>query len=132
MSENVTRKLTTKQRKGLEALLAGAKVKDAALKAGVATRTIQRWRDENEAFAFELQRLSTQATKDAARRLTGNMDDMLDVLLKIANDERGMVPPGVRVRAALGWIDRQARLVEMAEILERLEALEQVVSHGGR
>jgi ribonuclease HII len=126
MSENVSKKLTTKQRKALDALLEGAKIKDAALVAGVATRTLQRWR-EQEAFAFELQRRSTQATKDAARRLTGNMDDMLDVLLELAIDKLGMVPYSVRVRAALGWIDRQAKLVEMADILARLEALEAVV-----
>ena len=132
MSDNVARSLTTKQRKALEALLAGDKVKDAALKAGVATRTIQRWRDEHEAFAFELQKRSTQATKDAARRLTANMDDMLDVLLAIAGDERGMVPPGVRVRAALGWVDRQVKLVELADIAGRLEVLEQVVTNARR
>ena len=125
MSENDAKSLTTKQRKALEALLSGSKVKDAALAAGVTSRTVQRWRD-TEAFAFELQRRSTLAVKDAATRMTANMDAMLDVLLAVAEDEAA--PRHVRVRAALGWIDRQAKVVELAEILERLDALESLVA----
>ena len=60
--------------------------------------------------------------------MTAGMNDMLDVLLTIATDKRGMVPPGVRVRAAVAWIDRQAKLVELADVLERLDALEEAVA----
>ena len=126
MSENGTQMLTSKQRKAIEALLEGAKVKEAALVAGVATRTIHRWR-EDEAFALELHQRNTHAIKDAARRLTAHMDDMLDVLLAIAKDEQGMYSESVRVRAALGWIDRQIRMMETTEVLERILRLEQKV-----
>ena len=122
MSPNDTKKLTARQKKAIEALLSGYKVKDAALAVGVSDRTLARWRDD-KAFASELQRRSGQAVKDAATRMTGNMDAMLDVLLEVANDD--MAPRHVRVRAATSWIDRQGRLVELAEVLERLDALEQ-------
>ena len=126
MSENGTQKLTSTQRKAIEALLEGAKVKEAALVAGVSTRTLQRWR-EQEAFALELHQRNTHAIKDAAMRLTAHFDDMLDVLLAIAKDEQGMYSESVRVRAALGWIDRQIRMMETTEVLERILRLEQKV-----
>ncbi len=126
MSENGTQMLTSKQRKAIEALLEGAKVKEAALVAGVSTRTLQRWR-EQEAFALELHQRNTHAIKDAAMRLTAHFDDMLDVLLAIAKDEQGMYSESVRVRAALGWIDRQIRMMETTEVLERILRLEQKV-----
>ena len=122
MSPNDSKKLTPRQKRAIEALLAGAKHKDAALVANVSPRTLSRWKD-TKAFASELQRRSGQAVKDAATRMTGNMDAMLDVLLEVANDD--MAPRHVRVRAATSWIDRQGRLVELAEVLERLDALEQ-------
>jgi hypothetical protein len=124
MSENDAKSLTWKQKKALSSLLTGAKVKDAALVAGVAERTVYRWQTE-EAFALELHRRSTLATKDAARRLTTGLDDMLDVIMDIALDEEAS--RHVRLRAALGWIDRQYKVVELADVLERLDMLEQVV-----
>jgi len=124
MSPNDTKELTWKQKKALDSLLTGAKVKDAAVVAGVADRTVYRWQTE-EAFALELQRRSTLATKDAARRLTTGLDDMLDVLMDIAKDQEAT--DHVRVRAANAWIGHQYRLVELGEVLERLDALELVV-----
>jgi hypothetical protein len=124
MSENGVKNLTPRQRKAIEALLAGAKLNEAAVAAGVHPRTLSRWK-EQEAFAFHLRRLSTLAVKDAATRLTGGMDAMLDVLQEVALDDEA--PRHVRIRAALGWIDRQTKLVEVADILERLESLEAVV-----
>ena len=124
MSENDAKSLTWKQKKALSSLLTGAKVKDAALVAGVAERTVYRWQTE-EAFALELHRRSTLATKDAARRLTTGLDDMLDVIMSIAKDEDAT--DHVRVRAANAWIGHQYKLVELGDVLERLDALEQVV-----
>jgi FixJ family two-component response regulator len=124
MSPNDTKSLTWKQRKALDALLTGAKVKDAALAAGVSDRTVKRWQIQ-KAFALDLQQRSTLATKDAARRLTTGLDDMLDVLMDVAQDEDAT--DHVRVRAANAWIGHQYRLVELGEVLERLDALEQVV-----
>jgi hypothetical protein len=124
MSSNDKKKLTPRQKKALTAVLAGARWNEAALAAGVHERTVHRWR-EQEAFAFELQRLSTAAVKDAAVRLSGGMFKMLDVLEEIALDEDA--PRHVRVRAVLGWIDRQAKVVEVAEIFERIERVEKKV-----
>ena len=125
MSQNVTKRLTPKQRKAIDALLAGAKQKDAALAANVTYRTLARWHQQ-EAFASELQRRSTAATKDAALRLTGGLDAMLDVLLEVAQDEDA--PRHVRVRAATAWLDRQLKVVELADVLERLDRREEVVA----
>ena len=76
MSENVAKRMTPRQRKALTALLAGARWKEAAAVAGVSERTVHRWR-EQEAFAFELQRLSAAAVKEAAIRLSGTVHNRI-------------------------------------------------------
>lgn len=125
MSANDTSSLTWKQKKALNSLLTGAKVQDAALVAGVADRTVYRWQTQ-QAFALELQRRSTLATKDAARRLTTGLDDMLDVIMSIAKDQEAS--DHVRVIAAKAWIGHQYKLVELGEVLERLDVLERTVT----
>jgi hypothetical protein len=128
MSENdrEKRRLTAKQRRAIEALLSGATKGQAADAAGVTPRTLSRWRSLPE-FDDELRWRSNQAIDDATRRLTGGLDRMVDVLLAVAEDAES--PASVRVRAALGWINAQVKLVELNEVIERLEALESVV-HG--
>jgi hypothetical protein len=124
MSENVNQnqKLTSKQRRAIAALTAGQNYEQSALAAGVSTRTIARWR-EQEHFEDALQNAGQTAIGDASRKLTAGLDTAVDFLLAIIQDDDA--PPSVRVRAALGLIDRQIRLKETTEIMTRLESLEQ-------
>jgi transcriptional regulator with XRE-family HTH domain len=124
MSENdrKTGQLTAKQRRAIDALLQGQTKSQAATAAGVTPRTLSRWLHENVAFSDELTRLSKTSVHDAARRLTGGLDRMLDVLLKVA--ESNEESASVRIRAALGWLNAQIRLVEQSEIVARLDELE--------
>ena len=122
MTENVSKNLTSKQRKAVDALVGGAKVKDAAIAAGVTPRTMARWRDQ-KGFTAEVQRLQVLTRRDSTTRLIGNADNMLDVLLSIAEDDE--TPPAVRVRASLGWLDHKHRSVEQTELEERIAALEE-------
>ena len=119
--------LSSKQVKVINALADGMNKSNAALAAGVHLRSVTRWLNDPE-FAHvqdELRRRQAQATNYAATRLTGALDTSIDYLLEIIEDKEA--PPSVRVRAALGIIDRQIQMMELSQVLERLEALENVI-----
>ena len=124
MTENVqkTPTLTARQKRAIAAMTAGRNYEQAAMSAGVSTRTIARWR-EQEHFEDALQNAGQTAIGDASRKLTAGLETAVDFLLAVIQDDDA--PPSVRVRAALGLIDRQIRLQEASEIMQRLENLEQ-------
>ena len=123
MSQNgkLYQKLTPKQRKAISCLVDGGNFTRASLAAGVSTRTITRWRELPD-FDAALKHAGTRKIADATRQITGGLETAIDFLLTIIDNEDA--PYSVRTRAALGLIDRQIRLVEETDILERLEALE--------
>ena len=128
MSENGSRdkKLSAKQRAAIAALLDGKSYGQTALVAGVSERTLFRWRDEVPEFNYELERRGRHAIRDATTQLTGGLETAISFLLDVVNDRDA--PYSVRVRAALGLIDKQLSLVEQSEIVERLAALEQRIN----
>ena len=128
MSENVSKKLTTKQRRAIEALLAGKKIKDAAMLAGVTTRTLQRWRKQ-PVFSSELSDRTSQLMGDAVLRMVGNMDLSSDVLVELAEDKIGHVPFSVRLRAAKYIQEGGIRLMELHELEERISVLEEQLTN---
>ncbi len=122
-------KLSTKQWRAIEALLSGSSKKQAAAAAGVLPRTLSRWLTDNVEFSNELTRQSKASVHSAARRLTGGVGRMLDVLVTVAEDTNEL--SGVRVRAALGWLNAQIRLVEQSEIVAKLDELEaRIIANG--
>lgn len=123
MSENASgnQKLTTRQRRAIASLLRGENYEAAAMAAGVTPETVYRWRGLPE-FTGELETQSQTAVKDATRQLTGSLTKCVDFLTSVIDDQEA--PASVRVRAALGLIDRQLRMLEVTEVLTRLEALE--------
>ncbi len=122
-------KLNTKQYRAIEAMLSGLSKQQAAQAAGVNARTVSRWIHEHVAFSDELTRLSKASVHNAARRLTGGLDKMLNVLIAVAEDETE--PSSVRIRAALGWLNAQIRLVEQSEIVAKLDELEaRIIANG--
>lgn len=124
------KKLSARQARAVEALLAGRNYEQAAIAAGVHERTLYRWREEVPEFERELERRGRSALQDAARQLTGSLQDAVSFLQDAMRDTD--MPPSVRVRAALGLIDRQIRLVEQAEIVKRLDALEERLNNAKR
>lgn len=123
MSEK-TDNLTAKQRRALDALLSGLTKAQAAAAAGVTVRTLARWRAD-DAFDDALRDATHAATRDAAVRLAGMMDKSLTVIGGMLDDDD--TTASVRLRAALATIDAHLRLLEVTDVLERLEALESVV-----
>ena len=123
MSENVApKKLSPRQNKALAVLLLGCTKQEAAAVAGVTPKTIERWTGENVAFHDELQRRSGQAVQDATRRLTGTLDMAVDVFREVMEDKE--TPASVRLRAGNYAATHALRLLEVSEVLRRLDELE--------
>jgi len=120
-NSNPDQTLTHKQRACIAALTNGKMYSEAAMAAGVSPRTIARWR-ELPHFEAALKAAGRRSITDATRQLTSGLGTAIAFLLDVIQNTKA--PYSVRTRAALGLIDRQIRLVEMSDILERLEALE--------
>ena len=119
-------KVPPKQLKALEALLDGANIQDAATAAGVNRKTIGRWLND-PAFWKLYQFNSRRVLELAARRLTGKLDMAVGLVASVMEDEDA--PAGVRLRAAQQVIDGSLKLLEVADIQERLTALEARLEH---
>lgn len=119
-------KVPPKQVKALEALLDGANIQDAATAAGVNRKTIGRWLND-PAFWKLYQFNSRRVLELAARRLTGKLDMAVGLVASVMEDEDA--PAGVRLRAAQQVIDGSLKLLEVADIQERLTALEARLEH---
>ena len=78
-------KLSAKQVKGLEALLDGANIQDAAAAAGVNRKTLGRWLTE-PLFWKTYQLNSRRGLELAARRLAGNLDGAVELITSVMED----------------------------------------------
>ena len=116
-------KLTGKKAKALEALLDGLNVQDAAVVAGVNRKTLGRWLSYDVEFWTAYQRHSNSSLQLAARRLTTKLDGAVELLTSVMEDDDA--PAGVRLRAAQQVIDGSLKLLEVADIQQRLAALEE-------
>ena len=117
-----SKRLTAKQVKALEALLDGANLQDAAAAAGVNRKTVGRWL-QDATFWTTYQANSRASLELAARRLTGKLDAAVELLGAVMDD--ASAPAGVRLRAAQLALDGSLRLLEVADIQARLDALEE-------
>lgn len=113
--------LPPNQRAAIEALTVGKNQTEAAAIAGVQARTVRRWLAD-PTFVAELHAAQDRALGDVVRRMREGMASALDVIEGLmASDE---VKAGVRLRAALGLIDRAFRGAELVELTERVAELE--------
>ncbi len=117
----MTRALSHRQRLALEALVAGQTKREAAIAGGVQPATVGRWL-RDPLFRAALAEAQGQVLGDTTRRMASGARDMLTVLDAVAQDKG--VSPGVRVRAALGWLGHLWRAQELHELAERIAALE--------
>lgn len=121
VSETVFSGLTARQRKVIEALLSGADKDEAARKAGVTRRTVDRYLQEPAVHAA-LGEATGAALGDVARRMIGAMATALDTMLALTEDKDA--PATVRLRAAIAIVEHGPRLFEAHDLVKRIEALE--------
>lgn len=122
MTSNVNDSLRTNQRKAIEALLNGFTKQQAAAAAGVQPATLSRWLADPE-FRDVLTSLSDVALKDAANRLKATLDTAVTVMRETMTDND--INAAVRLRAADMTASHALKLIEFADLAERIERLEQ-------
>jgi AcrR family transcriptional regulator len=105
----------------LLALACGATKENAARKAGVSERTVYR-RLKDRDFRQRLQALRTDMVQRAANVLTASSMEAVKTLLSLQD---ASVPNSVRLGAARAILEQGTRLRELADLEERLAALEQ-------
>jgi len=122
MSKNVQEKLlSSKQRVAANVLIRGGSKDKAAKAAGVTVRTIDRYL-QDDTFSRYLRDGASQAMQSAAMKITALLDLALNVLYE------SMTTPGerqgIKLRAANYTIGHAIKLIEIQEVLDRLERIE--------
>lgn len=107
------------------AILAHPRVSDAAASIGVPLRTFVRWRSLpgfKDAMNAERRRMVAEATD----HLRSASVEAVAVLRSIMSDTDA--PPAVRVQAASCVLANAYRAIEVADVSERLDALEEAAA----
>jgi hypothetical protein len=103
--------------RAVTALLSCATIKQAARKAGVGLRTLTRWLSDDRQFQQLLARARQRALELAVGRLAKSTANAVTTLAKASKDGD--------VKAAGMVIDRALKGVELADVLARVERLEE-------
>lgn len=121
--------LSTRQRKFVAALLSNPTIETAAEAAGIHKRTAHRYLADpavRRALGQELDNLMGQTTRLVVRAMTS----ALATLQQIHTDPEA--PTSARVSAARAILDAGPRLREALDLAERVAALENSLTGGGR
>lgn len=116
--------LSRNQRKALRALLATTTIRAAAEDCELSTRTLHRYLQE-EGFKRALRARQDRILAATTAAMIGGRGKALETLETAQEDEESSW--SVRVRAANYWLRHTADQVELAELLERVAAMEEVV-----
>lgn len=119
---NSERKLSTNQRRAIEALLVEPTVKRAAEKAGLGERTVHRYLAD-DAFKARLRQHQDEAITAAVAALVGLTGEAIDTLRSLLQDKE--TPPSVRARAALGILAERRKAAELDDLAQRVARLEE-------
>jgi hypothetical protein len=123
-SDNFT--LTAKQARSIGYILTSKTLGDAAKGTGVSERTLYTWLKIPE-YRTALREAEKQTVENATRRLIAGQNAALDTLEALITKARN---EGVRRASAMDWLNMVLKFRDMAEIDERLTALEQAVKNG--
>jgi hypothetical protein len=111
----------------LMALACGATQEAAAAKAGVSKTTVQR-RLQDPEFRARLQEAGSDLVKRSARTLTAASGEAIKTLLTL---QQATIPHAVRLGAARSILEIGIKMREVADLEERLAALEQQMVMNG-
>ncbi|MBQ3277490.1 MAG: hypothetical protein IJH47_10675 [Oscillospiraceae bacterium] len=114
--------MTTNQKRALAALIRSPTIEAAAQDAGVGYSTLRRWIKEDAEFQQAYQEELAGLVADAAAQAKQSLSPALSTLREILEDQT--LPGAVRVSAARALLDYGLKLTEIADIIPRLEALE--------
>jgi hypothetical protein len=111
-----------KQANALMLLAAGQSVPQVVEQTGAGERTVRRWLAEDGGFRAQLQELQTERFRELARYSAAVARGALSTLAGIATDAEQ--PAAARVSASRTLLDVTLKLREVANVEERLAALE--------
>lgn len=121
--------LNAKQEKALLALLSCGEVKQAAKDSKVGEATLWRWLQE-PLFQTQYRAARRQLVEVALLQLQSDGTKAAKVLREIAEDKTA--PASARVSAAKTILEQSIKGVEQLDVLERIEALEQLTKAQGK
>lgn len=116
-----TGRLSTRQRKALQALIENRTIQQAAQAAGIGERTIYKYLDDPQ-FRAALAEAEGDLIDQATRQLLQLQDPAIKVMTWAMNHADN--PPSVRLRAAQAVLDYLLKLRELRNLEERLTNLE--------
>ena len=108
-------------------LACGASVDQAARQCGLSTRTVYR-RLADSAFRQQLQALRADLVQRTAGALTAAATEAVRTLLEL---QKPSAPPAVRLGAARSVLEIGMKVREVADLEERLAALEESLAQTG-
>jgi hypothetical protein len=114
--------LSPKADKVIAALLSEQSIEDAALKSGVASRSIHRWLATDEAFKQAYRHAKRRVVEQAQSRLQRASGRAVSALIGVLDDE--LAPAAVKVSAAKIILDMSVKAIELDDLETRIEALE--------
>jgi hypothetical protein len=116
--------LSTNQRKALSALLAEPTVAAAAEKCDLTERTLYRYLND-ETFRRELRARQDAILSSVTSALVGLSGEAVQTLRDLL--ESKTATDAVKCRAALGWLKHTRDSVELADLSDRVAALEEKI-----
>ena len=114
-------RLSTNQRRALKALLSLSTVRAAAKKAELSETTLYRYLSD-DVFKTELRKRQDETVAAVTASLVGQAGEAVSTLRDLLRDPDAS--GAVRCRAALGWLSQMRQSVELADLAERVAALE--------
>jgi len=115
-------RLSGNQRRALNALLDSTSVRAAAKKANLCESTLYRYLAD-PVFKGELSKRQDAIVSSVTAALTGLAGESVRTLRGILKSRTAS--DAVKCRAALGWLSQMRQSVELADLAERVAALEQ-------
>lgn len=113
--------LSTKQRRAVEALLTEPTIRAAAKAAGIGERTITRYLAD-DGFKSELRRRQDAVVTSLTAAIVGLAGESVEALRDILRDAK--TSPSVKARVGLGWLAQMGKVVELADLADRVSKLE--------
>jgi len=122
------KRLTTRQKKGIEALLEAPTVTKASQTSGISRRQLYRWLDLPQ-FRAELNRRQGEAVGAVTRRLTFLASEAVEALIDVNRHPSQKGATNKRL-SSVSILEHALKYRDANEIDERLTALERKVFNG--
>ena len=112
----------TRRQRAIEFAAQGLAPRDIAERIGMSDRTVRTYLSDPTAVA-ELRKVQEERLRALARRATALAEGALAVLWKVAKDDAQPAP--ARVAASRAILETTLRMTEVADLAERVSALEE-------